>query len=232
MFIFFRMRFKCMNFKLKNLHFWLKYPMLEMRGSKTMKALQELIRHLKSGQVYRREDLEQWSNAIDRHLKQLVEDGILEKMSQGLYYCPLKASFGKVPPEDKQLVSSFLKSYDFLLISPNLYNSLGVGTTQLYNKLVVYNHKRHGQFKLGGKVFEFRLKHKFPKELSKEFLFVDLLNNLNELAEDRDNVLKNVKEKVLKDPELQMKRAVNAYAGERTKNMFNQWLTEGSLSYV
>lgn len=100
-------------------------------------------------------------------------------MSQGLYYYPSKASFGEVPPEDEKLVTAFLKSEDFLLTSPNLYNSLSVGTTQLYNTCVVYNHKRHGRFELGGKVFDFRLKHKFPKELSEDFLLVDLLNNLN-----------------------------------------------------
>jgi len=196
-----------------------------------MKALQELKKHLNPGRVYRRSDLEQWSKAVDRHLKQLVEEGTLEKMSQGLYYYPTKASFGQVPPEDERLVRAFLKSDDFLLTSPNLYNSLGVGTTQLYNKRIVYNHKRHGAFKLGGKMFEFRLKHKFPKDLSKEFLFVDLLNNLNELAEDRESVLKNVKEKVMSEPEEQMKRTVNAYAGERTKNIFNRWLT-GDLAYA
>ena len=194
-----------------------------------MNALERFKKHLKQGQVYRRNDLEQWSNAVDRHLKQLVKEETLQKLSQGLYYYPMKASFGNVPPEDEKLVRAFLKSDDFLLTSPNLYNSLGVGTTQLYNKRVVYNHKRHGQFMFGGKVFDFRLKHKFPKELSREFLLVDLLNNLNELAEDREVVLKNVKEKVVKESELQMNRSMNAYAGERTKTLFNQWVSEACL---
>ena len=197
-----------------------------------MNALEELRKHLKPGQVYRRADLEPWSTAVDRHLKELVDEGTLQKMSQGVYYCPAKASFGEVPPEDEKLVSAFLKSDDFLLTSPNLYNSLSVGTTQLYNTCVVYNHKRHGQFELGGKVFDFRLKHKFPKELSEEFLLVDLLNNLNQLAEDRENLLNNVKVKVLKSPGSQMKRAVNAYAGERTKSLFNEWMSEESLAHA
>ena len=81
---------------------------------------------------------------------------------------------------------------------------------------------------LGGKVFDFHLKHKFPRELSREFLLVDLLNNLNELAEDREVVLKNVKEKVLEESELRMNRSVNAYAGERTKTLFNHWMSEES----
>jgi len=197
-----------------------------------MKAFEELKKHLKPGHVYRRSDLKRWSNAVDRHLKQLVEAETLQKLSQGLYYYSVKASFGSVPPEDEKLVRAFLKSHEFLLNSPNLYNSLGVGTTQLYNKRVVYNHKRHGSFTLGGKVFDFRLKHKFPKNLSRVFLLVDLLNNLNELVEDREDVLRKVKEKVLEEPEAEMKRAVNAYAGERTKTLFNQWISEESLAHV
>lgn len=197
-----------------------------------MKAIKELQKRLKPGQVYRRSELEQWSKAVDRHLKQLVEEDALTKLSQGLYYCPAKASFGDVPPEDEKLVRAFLKSDDFLLTSPNYYNSLGVGTTQLYNKTVVYNHKRYGHFTLGGKIFDFRLKHKFPKKLSREFLLVDLLNNLNELAEDRETVMKNVRGKVLQEFGPKMKRAIHDYAGERIKTLINQGLAEESLDHA
>ena len=38
-----------------------------------MTKLQALKEHLRPGQVYRREDLARWSNAVDRHLKQLLE---------------------------------------------------------------------------------------------------------------------------------------------------------------
>ena len=103
-----------------------------------MNTLENFKKYLKLGQVYRRSDLAQWSIMVDRHLKQLVEDGTLQKMAQGLYYYPEKASFGDIPPRVEKLVGAFLKSNDFLLTSPNFYNCLGVGTTQLYNKQVVY----------------------------------------------------------------------------------------------
>ncbi len=196
-----------------------------------MKTLEYLKKHLKSGQVYRRADLEQWSKAVDRHLQYLVKEGFLQKMSPGLYYCLTKASFGEVPPDDEEIVRAFLKSNEFLLTSPNLYNSLGVGTTQLYNKRVVYNHKRHGSFTLGGKDFDFRLKHKFPAKLTKEFLFVDLLNNLNDLAEDRPKVLQYVKAKILEERK-SMGRFINSYGGERTKKLFNNWLKQKSNGHI
>src|SRR6267142_7155380 len=139
-----------------------------------MTRLNELKRRLRPGHVYRRADLLSWSKVVDRHLKQLISDGTLTMLAGGLYLRPRDTAFGKAPPDDEKLVESFLKDDRFLLASPNTYNQLGVGTTQLYNKTVVYNHKRHGTFSLGGRVFEFRMKPSFPRSLSKEFLLVDL----------------------------------------------------------
>lgn len=158
-----------------------------------MTRLRELKQHLRPGEVYRREDLARRSNAVDRHLKQLVKDGTLTKLAGGLYLFPKDTPFGKAPAEDEKLVGAFLRDHRFLLTSPNAYNSLGVGTTQLYDKTVVYNHKRHGHFSLGGRKFEFRVKPAFPRKVSREFLLVDLVNNLDRLVEDRDEVLARVK---------------------------------------
>src|SRR5712691_12843786 len=148
--------------------------------------LAALKKHLLTGQVYRREDLARWSNAVDRHLRQLQNDGTLTKLASGLYAYPKETVFGKAPAEDDKLVATFLKDHRFLLASPNAYNGLGVGTTRLYDQTVVYNHKRHGNFSLGGRTFEFRVKPSFPKTLSREFLLVDLVNNLDRLAESRE----------------------------------------------
>jgi hypothetical protein len=187
-----------------------------------MKALDRVKQHLKPGQVYRRSDLVRWSKSVDRHLRQLVEDGTLRKVSPGVYSCPKKASFGRVPPEDSKVVRAFLKTGDFLLVSPNAYNSLGVGTTQLYNELVVYNRKRHGKFSLGGRVFSFRVKHYFPKKVTKEFLLVDLVNNINLLAEDQEYVLSRVKAVYTTTANNALRLATKKYAGVRAKRFFSE----------
>ena len=162
----------------------------------TMSAVNKLKRHLRLGQVYRRADLLPWSNAVDRHLKQLIEEGALTKLSGGLYYCPKRTTFGDAPAGDEKLVEAFLKDHRFLLTSPNAYNMLGVGSTQLYNETVVYNHKRHGRFTLGSRTFNFRMKPHFPSKLSKEFLLVDLVDNLDRLAEHKSSMLEGVKKQV------------------------------------
>lgn len=189
-----------------------------------MSTLSTLKRHLRRGNVYRRADLERWSTAVDRHLNQLVEDGTFQKLSHGLYYYPKETVFGPTPPEEAILVRSFLKDDDFLITSPNAYNSLGVGTTQLYNKRVVYNHKRHGEFELGGRKFFFHAKPKFPKKLSEEFLLVDLVNNLDTLAEDKEMVLSKAKEKAGKLDLAKLKRTVSAYGGAKAKKVFSSIL--------
>jgi hypothetical protein len=195
-----------------------------------MTKLQELKRHLRPGQVYRRQDLARWSNAADRHLKQLQSEGTLTKVSGGLYMYPNDTAFGKAPAEDERLVERFLRDDRFLLASPNAYNSLGIGTTQLYNKTVVYNHKRHGTFSLGGRTFEFRVKPAFPKSLSPEFLLVDLVNNIDRLAENRNEVLARVKVRAATYDVSRLRRAVRDYGNVRTSKFFAEAFREDAAS--
>jgi hypothetical protein len=189
-----------------------------------MSRLEQLKRHLKAGKVYRRQDLAKWSRSVDRHLDFLLQDGTLQKLSQGLYHYPKKTAFGNTPPDDGDLVASFLNDDRFLITSPNAYNSLGVGTTQLYNTRIVYNHKRHGEYKLGNRAFEFRIKPHFPKKVTEEFLLVDLVNNLNSLAEDRDEILARVLGKARSMDEGRLMKSVEDYGNVKTRKLFSEAL--------
>jgi hypothetical protein len=186
-----------------------------------MTKLDALRKHLRPGRVYRREQLARWSNAVDRHLKQLVSDGTLTKLAGGLYLHPKQTVFGEAPPDDASLVASFLKDEKFLLASPNAYNTLGVGMTQLYDKTVVYNRKRHGNFSLGGRSFDFRVKPSFPRKLSREFLLVDLVNNLDRLAESKEEVMARVKERAAEFDRPRLERAAREYGKVGTRKFFS-----------
>ena len=148
---------------------------------------------MRPGRVYRRQDLRGFSTAVDRDLKTLVGRDEVKKLAGGLYYRPRKNAFGNAPPDDTDLVRAFLKTNDFLLTSYNHFNQLGLGLTQVYGTQVVYNHKRAGAFTLGGKRFHFRGVPSYPHRLSKEFLLVDLLNNLRRLPDDAGLVLRNLR---------------------------------------
>jgi len=181
--------------------------------------METLRQNIKPGHVYRRSDLEYYSSAIDRHLGMLTKDGSLIKLSQGVYYAPKSSKFGLVPPDDVVLVESFLKDSDFLMVKPNVYNTLGLGLTQLYNTTWVYNHKRKGEFKFNGKSFEFKIKSSFPNQLTKEFLLVDLLNNLDELAEDQNQTIKRLPENLSSFNNEELMRVAQQYGSGRTKQL-------------
>lgn len=187
-------------------------------------ALDRVAGVLRAGKVYRREDLAQVSNAVDRHLRELVSAGALKRLAQGLYYAPRQSVFGMLPPNDQDLIAAFLRDKDFLVFSPSSYNALGLGTSQLYNKTIVYNHKRHGLFSFGNRQFDFRVKPRFPTNLTPEFLLVDAINNLDELAEDKNQVLQMVERNLSDFDHAKLKRAVSDYGAVATKKRFMQWL--------
>jgi hypothetical protein len=189
------------------------------------KNFEILYSHMDFGKVYRREDLLPFSHAIDRDLSTLNSKGMLEKLSGGIYYKPRISRFGKLPPSDEEVVAAFLGRDKFLLYSWNQYNSLGFGLTQLYNKAIVYNLKRHGSFKLGSKVYDFRIPNRgFPEKLTPEFLLVDLLNHLYELAEDSEYIKNQVRMNLNRFDIIRVKECAFNYGKVATKHFLNKVL--------
>lgn len=189
-----------------------------------MSALNELKKRLRPGQVYRRQDLAKWSTAVDRHLRQLVDEGRLKKVSGGLYMAPRKTRYGLAPAPAEKLVESFLKDDRFLMVSPSAYNGLGVGATQLYNEPVVYNLKRHGRFELGGRVYDFRKKPSVPAKLTQEVLLVDLLQNLDRLAENKSEVLPRALRRARDMNPSRLTKAARDFGSVRAERLVSQAL--------
>lgn len=190
-----------------------------------LKVFDALARRLRPGGVYRRQDLAQFSSNIDRHLKRLLDEGTLEKLKNGLYACPRKSTFGDVPPSEKKLLRAFLKSSNFAVYSPSVFNSLGFGTTQLYAMRVVLNQKRAGNHELGGWKYYFRRWLKIPRTLTREVLVVELLNGLKRLAEDPDKVLEGVKKKLASFDKEKLSKASTLYGTYSTQLKLDQLLS-------
>jgi hypothetical protein len=127
-------------------------------------------------------------------------------------------------PDDEEVVGAFLRDSRFLIFSPNAYNSLGVATTQLYNTTWVYNHKRHGKFRLCNRSYEFRSKPKFPRTVTPEFLLFDLLNNLDLLAEDKGLLLARVRSRFADMDPKRLKKALADYGSVATRKLTRDWL--------
>lgn len=179
---------------------------------------------LPAGAVFRRRDVADNRPAVDRELSQAVKAGVVRKARQGLYYVPKQTPFGEAPPSQEQLVGKFLEDQHFLLFNPSCYNALGLGLTQLYNTTIVYNHKRHGKFKLAGFDFEFRDKPRFPKakQVTKEYLLVDLLNNLETLAEDPASVMKTLKGKLDSFDQSRLDKSLELYGSAKAKRYLSE----------
>jgi hypothetical protein len=190
-----------------------------------MSALADLKKHLRPGQVYRRRDLARWSNAVDRHVRLLLDEGRLEKVGAGLYMAPRKTRFGLAPASPEKLVESFLGDDRFLMVSPNAYNSLGLGTTQLYNEPVVYNRKRHGRFTLDGRRFDFRMRTSVPAVLTEELLLVDLLHNLEHLPERKADVLPRALARAREMDEKRLAKAVKDFGSARARRLLEPVLS-------
>lgn len=187
-----------------------------------MKNAEKLKNSMQPGRVYRRQDLAAYSTAVDRDLNTLVENGEVQKLAGGLYYCPDKNAFGLAPPEERELVGAFLKSDDFLLTSYNYFNQLGLGLTQVYSATLVYNHKRTGEYLLGGKRFKFRLVPAYPVKLSREFLLVDLLNNLKRLPDNTAGVLENLKGRLKEFDRTALAACIKRYGSPGARNIFRE----------
>lgn len=188
-----------------------------------MEQESEIIKCLRRGKVYRRSDLLALSIPLYRKLNELVEHGIIHKLSRGLYYYPILTDFGVAPPNEKVLLKAFLKTDNFLVISPNDYNMLGLGTTQLYNDRYVYNLKRHGESEVGGRKISFRKKRMLPEKPTPEFLIVDLVNNISTLAEDTVMILKKVRTKVKTMNQEELLQCVSDYGNAKTKRLFMEF---------
>jgi len=191
-----------------------------------------LAQHIRAGKVYRREDLVLYSTSVDRELQQLVAAGRLTKAAQGLYYAPRKSVFGDAPPAEEDMLAAFLKDKNFLSFNPSIYNSLRLGMTQLYNKTIVYNHKRHGVFRLGNREFDFRVKHRFPlpNQVNSEYLLVDMLNNFGELAEDEDHVFPIARRKLSQFDAKKLQTALQNYGSAATRRLMKDWLYESDVT--
>ncbi len=185
---------------------------------------QEMLDSMRAGKLYRQSELQMnWPNA-SHDLKSLVEQGQLKKALAGVYYKPKKNNYGNVAPEDTELVKAFLKDDEFLLLNTNDYTSLVSGLTQLSMGYKVLNLRRHGHFKLAGFKFDFRVRRKFPKKVTKEFLLLDLLDNVDQL-ENGKSVKEEVKNKLKEYDSKELLQMAKLYANRSTEKFLQQALS-------
>lgn len=193
-------------------------------------VLEKMSKLLVQGRVYRRSDFTTVSSNVDRNLKELVNRGELTKLQNGLYLRPRKTPFGEALADEDELLRKFLDDDHFVVYGPSMFNSLGLGTTQLYNEKVVFNRKRHGVMNLGGRTYTFYRWKEAPKKLSKEFLLVEMFNRLDDLSENKDLVVSNLKKKLSEFNLLKLNNSLNRFGTKSTQKKLKSLIRENHVS--
>lgn len=180
---------------------------------------------LLAGKCYSRHEILARLNNNKYLLNRLIESRYIKRAYRGIYYRPKVSRWGELAPDDSLLIKCFLSSDKFVLYSPGIFNSLGLGTTQLYNCVWVINTKKSGKFKLGWKEFDFFKWNDAPKKLSFEFLVVEILNKIDYLAEDKNMIYRNLKKKLPSYNKSKILKAAKKYGIKSTQ----KWLFDNYL---
>jgi hypothetical protein len=152
---------------------------------------------LRQGRVYRTRDLASWSANAPRLAKRLVREGRLVPLAHGLFAHPRRGRFGVVPPGDEEVIRAFLDGGRFLFTGPDRWNALGLGTTALFAAPLVYNTKRSGAFRLGGRRFILR-RVAFPDKPPSEWFAIDLLENADQAGASRTEIARALRRAVMR----------------------------------
>ncbi len=150
---------------------------------------------LNPGSVYRTAHLGRWGANPTRLARRLEAEGRLRRLAQGLYYAPRNSRFGEVPPSDEALLDAFFDGSPWVLTGPPRWNALGLGSTQLFARPLVYNTKVSGPREVGGRPFEFR-RVAFPADPPAEWFVIDLARNAERVGLDQDELLSRLRSAV------------------------------------
>lgn len=150
---------------------------------------------LEPGTVYRTAWLRRWGNNPTRLAQKLEARGLVRRLGHGLLYTPRTSRFGEVPPSDEALLDAFLDGTAYVVTGPARWNALGLGSTALFARPLVYNTKRTGTFDLGGRTFELR-RVAFPTDPPPEWFVVDLLRHADAAGVDRRELVDRLHRRV------------------------------------
>lgn len=177
---------------------------------------------LEPGRVYRTRDLMPWSRNPSRLARRLVREGQLRELNQGLFFRPNQSRFGAVPPSDDELMRGFLgEDSDFVFTGPDRWNTLGLGTTEVFAAPLVYNTKRSGPFRFGNRRFNLR-RVAFPSDPPAEWYVVDLFEHAEQAGASRTDLARALRTRV----------AAGAFDSQRLMEMASRFGTKDTQARI
>ena len=119
-----------------------------------MSKVKERIDSLAEGQLFDYSEFDWSSNdsfAVSKALSRLVKRGSIERYRKGVFFKPQKVRFGKLQPNEGQVVKLVMSSTANLngyLTGLTIYNKLGL-TTQISNQIVIASSSYRKAKKIG-----------------------------------------------------------------------------------
>jgi hypothetical protein len=168
--------------------------------------------------VYRTREFGAWAKNPFALATRLVAEGKLRHLGHGLYYFPEQSRFGPLPPDERELVRTFLCGHPFVFSGTAAWNALALGTTQASMVPLVYNENRSGLILLDGRRYQFK-RTRFPEHPSAEWFAVDFLNNLKDVVDaDPARNLRALRRRLERDLDpRKFAEALEAYGSRRAK---------------
>lgn len=176
---------------------------------------------LEPGRVYRTREFSTWSANAPRLAKRLVREGKLVPLAPGLFAYQKQSRFGAVPPSDEELMRAFLDGAPHVFTGSERWNALGLGTTGVSASPLVYNTKRSGTFRFGGRRFVLR-RVAFPENPPPEWFVIDLLEHAEEAGASRGDLSALLAKAV----------ARGVYSRERLLEMSERYATKATRALV
>lgn len=115
-------------------------------------------------------------------LERMHKNNEIEKLSKGIYYFPKKTKFGNIPMSDEEIISTFTKKNEGMVVGYNLYNKLNL-TTQVSKKITIYSSKVEGEVKNIRNIEIKNVKTKYSKEYIKIIEMLEVLQNFYEIQD-------------------------------------------------
>jgi hypothetical protein len=163
------------------------------------------------GYVWKRQIIDREYIASDHHKSEFRTFLWLVSGKDSAKYNSFKSVIGYLMHSYKTSASNKAIIFNDETISENPNGGSGKGL--FWNALA----KLKKVASIDGKTFEFKLKSSFPKNISREYLLVDLLNNLDNLAEDQTQAIAKLPNNVRSFNTAALMKATQQYGTGKTK---------------
>lgn len=120
--------------------------------------------------------------AYYKALERLCKSQELMNIAKGVYHLPKKSKYGIVPPSDQEIISTFIKNQNGMVVGYSLYNALNL-TTQISKSIQIMSSTLEGYRKTIRNVIVHQVSIEFSQEIQNMIEGLEVLQNFYEIQD-------------------------------------------------